>query len=119
MADQPEKPKYFWTESLAEPKYRDLVAAFLLVSFADLFATLRLLAMGAIREGNAVANWVLAQFGGIGFIIFKVLLVALVLIIAGYINTRRPGVARSVLWAGILITGVVLLRHIAIMLRWL
>jgi hypothetical protein len=116
MPDQHEKPKYFWSDDLAGPSFRDLVLAFVLISAGDLIATWRLLEMGAIREGNALANWVLHEHGGPGFIIFKLLLVALILGIAYYIHPRRPGSARAILWAGVLITGIVLLRHIAIML---
>jgi REP element-mobilizing transposase RayT len=111
-----EKPKYFWSDELAEPAVRDLMTAFILVSVADLFATMRLLAMGVISEGNALANWVLREFGNNGFILFKLLLIALILALAAVIHARRPAVGRAVLWTGILLTGVVLIRHIAIML---
>lgn len=111
-----EKPKYFWSDELAEPATRDLMTAFVLVSIADLFATMRLLAMGVIREGNVLADRVLRDFGDRGFILFKLLLITLILGLAAFIHSRRPSAGRAVLWAGILLTGVVLIRHIAIML---
>ena len=117
MPNQKVTPKYFWSDDLAGPAFRELVLAFLLVSVGDLVATWKLLEMGVIREGNALANWVLHEFGGLGFIVFKFLLVAAVLAIAGYVHARRPGTGRAILWTGLLVTSIVLLRHLAIMLR--
>ncbi|HOF87844.1 MAG TPA: DUF5658 family protein [Armatimonadota bacterium] len=116
MPDQGDTPKYFWSDDLAGPAFRALAAAFALVSAADLLATWTLLEMGVIREGNALANWMLREYGGPGLIAFKLLLVAIILGIAAYVHARRPGAGRTILWVGLLVTGAVLLRHIAILL---
>jgi hypothetical protein len=112
-----EQQRYFWTQDLAGPSQEELVAAFLIISLADLIATLRMMAAGFIREGNTLAAAIIHDYGILGMIVYKLVLMAIVVTIAAVLLPRRRSAARGILWTGIIITGIVLLRQLAIMLQ--
>src|SRR5215831_6550499 len=69
-----------------------------LLSLADLFLTLRLLAhSGAVYESNPLARWWLARHGWLGLACFKAATVLVVVGLAGAITRRRPRAGGRVL----------------------
>lgn len=105
--------QYFWVGWMAEQRFHTLLSAFLLLSLADLFATLRMLPFG-IREGNALAEMVLLRYGAIGFVVYKCLLVLLIVALARIIDRRERRLAVNLLWGGILVMGYVSLMHLSV-----
>lgn len=91
---------------------------YLIFSFADLYATMRLLPC-EIQEGNPLADWALQQYGAAGFAIYKLTIVLFVLGIVRIIERRKAHTAHMLLWAANLIMTYVALRHIAILALYL
>jgi len=110
----PQTDRYFWSGWFEGHSLALLFMTFILLSLADLAATLRLMLAGIIREGNALANSIWQSNGPFGFIAYKAALVLVVLSAIWFVHTRNPKLARTVLYGGILVMGVVALRHIAI-----
>lgn len=79
---------------------------FILANVLDIFCTYILLRYDAI-EANPFANYVLIQWGFWGMIGFKLLIVAMVCIIAQVIALKKLNTARVLLWAGTVIVGAV------------
>ena len=84
-------------------------------SIIDLYATMLLLQHNIIREGNAIADMVLHRYGFPGFIVMKIALILIVLFCSWMVARSNYRLGLGLLWAGILIMAVVILRHIAIM----
>ena len=84
-----------------------LTMAFLLANLLDIVMTWALLATGAFREANPLANFVLENWGMTGMIGFKLAFVAGVILIAQYIASQRLGTARGLLTVGTLMVGAV------------
>lgn len=88
--------------------YHLLFFAFL--SVCDLTLTWWLLTCHGdwVYESNPVANWFLTIFGWTGITVFKLVMVAVVLVCACRISRRRPRLAKRVLTGGCLVlAGVV------------
>ncbi len=81
---------------------------FVLANVLDVFMTYLLLTRGAI-EANPFANYVLERWGFHAMVWFKLIMVALVCIIAQLIATRRLGTARALLIFGTIIVGGVVI----------
>jgi hypothetical protein len=79
---------------------------FILANVLDVFLTYMLLVNGAI-EANPFANFVLERWGFHAMMIFKLLIVAVVCIIAQLIATRRIRTARFLLVFGTILVGLV------------
>lgn len=79
---------------------------FILANVLDIFCTYIMLRYDAI-EANPFANFVLIQWGFWGMISFKLLIVAMVCIIAQVIALKKLNTARVLLWVGTLIVGAV------------
>jgi hypothetical protein len=107
----PEHP--FWDGWFRGQSFGYLAVAFVLLSLADLLATVALLPQG-IREGNLLADTWLKGYGLAGFYVYKAALVIVVLLATGLLTRYRPRLAHGILWAGLLLTGLVVLRHLAI-----
>jgi hypothetical protein len=86
---------------------------FVLLSFVDLLATLRMMSVG-IREGNGLADIVYQAYGPVGMIVFKVILVAVVLLVTRVISKSNARLSHGVLWGGILVMTILTLLHLAI-----
>lgn len=114
MDSPPQPPRYFWSDWFSGQSLALLATVFIMLSVADLVATQRLLPVG-VKEGNALAALVLSHFGHVGFIVYKLALVAVVVLACVAIDRRDPGLARTILWGGILLMGVIALIHLAIM----
>jgi len=112
---QPKEQRYFWSGWFTGQSFLMLAVLYLILSFADLYATIRQLAFG-INEGNMLANWVLAHFGIPGFAVYKMLLVFFVLGVIKLIERRRMRVAHILLWAANITMAYVAILHIAIMI---
>ncbi len=104
--------RYFWSDWFTGHGYRTLSWLFVLLSAVDLYATVRLLTVGG-REGNALANGVLQQYGLPGFALYKIALVGVILLALYLVNQRNPRLAILVLWGANLLMTYIALWHIA------
>ncbi|MHB9025995.1 MAG: DUF5658 family protein [Armatimonadota bacterium] len=104
--------QYFWTGWLVDLPFRDLAGVFVLLSLADLAASLQLLRSGDIREGNELALTVLMLFGIRGLAVYKVFLVAVILVLCWLIDRKNHPLAQIVMWGAILLMGYIALRHL-------
>ena len=78
--------------------------------------TYRLLGLGAV-EANPLANYFIEKWDFNGAIFFKLTIVALVCVIAQLLALQRPRTARSVLIAGSIIVGLVVIYSIRLLLN--
>ncbi len=88
----------------------------MLVSILDIVATflaLRYSGEGRLRvnivESNPIAMWVLHHWGVTGMAVFKLLMTGIVVAIAVGIESRRPRLARALLWGGIIVVAAVVI----------
>ncbi len=95
-------------------KFESEISWFVLAATLDVvmtFLVLRFSAEGQTRstftESNPVARWVLSRWGIQGMVIFKLLMTALVVVIAEVVGTVRPQLARALLWGGTVVIGAV------------
>ena len=58
-------------------------------------------------ESNPLARWMINHYGIKGMVYYKFALVAFVVVLAQVIATRKPLVARGVLWFGTAVVGAV------------
>lgn len=93
-------------------QYETELSWFILVSVLDIvmtFLILRYSAEGRTRnamiEGNPVARWILHSYGVGGMAIFKLLVTAVVCVIAEIVGRHRPVVGRNLLRFGTLVVG--------------
>jgi hypothetical protein len=106
---------YFWDGWFSGQSFAALVGLFSLFSFVDLLATMRLVPLGVgVQEGNPLANYALDHYGAMGFILYKLMLVTLVIASCWLVHPRNARLANGVLWAGSLVMTAVALRHLAI-----
>jgi len=110
----PREKQYFWSGWLESHSLMLLITTFSLLSLADLLATIRLLYAEIITEGNALAEYMWLLYRPWGFIIYKVALVAFIIMSILLVYQRNARLARIVLYGAILLMGAVTLRHIAI-----
>ena len=89
---------------------------FILISVLDIFTTYVLLRFGAI-ESNPLANYVLQFWGFRGMIAFKLMIVAVVCIIAQLVATRKPPTARFLLVTGSVLTGAVVIYSVSLFIN--
>lgn len=113
--EQPLEKRYFWSGWFDGHSFSLLAMLFVLFSAIDLYATMLLLQHRIIREGNALADLVLQRYGFSGFIAMKIILVLVVITSAWLVTRSNLRLGLGLLWAGILVMAVVILRHIAIM----
>ncbi len=108
------KPRYFWhiPEGSSLPQ---LSLVFILLSITDLVATVHMMAAAGVKEGNALADGILKNFGTPGFIAYKLILVAFALAIIWYVYKYRPQLSLLVLWVAVLLMGFITLVHLALM----
>ena len=107
-----ESPRYFWTGWFIDLPFRDLAGVFVLLSLADLAASLQLLRSGDIREGNELALTVLMLFGIRGLAVYKAFLVVVILVLCWLIDRKNHPLAQLVMWGAIILMGYIALRHL-------
>lgn len=113
--------KYFWSGWFSGQSFATLAGVFVLLSFVDLLATLRMILVtsqvmsSAVREGNLLADTILREHGPPGFIVFKTAMVAVVIGAIWLVNRSNPRLAHAVLWGGNLVMAFVACYHVAIM----
>ena len=107
--------RYFWSDWFRGQSLGELCLLFVLLSLADLLATLKLMKNG-VSEGNPTARAMLEHFGIPGFIGYKIALVALLLVVVRIIWRDKPATGRVLLWTANLLMTVIALMHITIML---
>src|SRR5262245_26430187 len=85
------------------------IITLIVLSIFDVLVTYKLMSTSMqFYESNPVANWLFTRFDFAGMIMLKFGGVALAVIIAEYVEHRRPGVGKFILLFGIAITlGVV------------
>lgn len=104
------KTKINWFKAYAveTSRLQGWIIALLLVSIADLVMTYFLLSLNAsFYESNPIANWFFTHWNIAGMTFFKFAVVSFVIIIAEFVERRRPYCGRFVLIFGILVTGAV------------
>lgn len=83
----------------SQPLYPNLYVWFVLASAIDVFLTFVVLSLGG-REVNAIARWVLDEFGVLGMTIFKFAIVVLIILICQTIGRHRKRTGRRLAeWA--------------------
>ena len=110
--------RYFWSDWFRGHAYGILALTFVLLSVADLVASIRVLPLGSapldVREGNRLAHAIWVTHGAAGFITYKLALVLVVLVAVWLIDRRSPATSRGVLWGANVLMALVALRHLAI-----
>lgn len=115
LGQQSVNVRYFWSGWFTGYSFRQLALLYVVLSLADLYATLRLIPF-EIREGNALARHVLEQYDFPGFLAYKVALVAFVLLVVKIIDARDARRSEMVLWAANIAMAYVAILHITIMI---
>lgn len=80
---------------------------FVIVNLMDIVMTSLLLQTGQFFEANPIAEFVISEWGFVGLTAFKLIVVAMVLLIANIIAVRRIRTSRFLLHFGSLIVGIV------------
>ena len=103
-------------------KLESEISWFVLVSILDIVMTwlaLRFSAegrtTGTFIESNPVAQWVLTHWGIQGMALFKLMMTAVVVIIAEIVFRTRPQMARVLLWGGIAAVGSVVVYTVKLL----
>ncbi len=73
---------------------------FVTVNLLDLFITMLFIRYGG-AEANPAARWMLLSFGKTGFVAYKIVLMLLVIALCEVIGRKRRGMARALIWFGI------------------
>jgi DNA-directed RNA polymerase subunit RPC12/RpoP len=91
-----------WTGgAIEESQIQGLAVLLIVLSAADLLMTVTLLrASPRFIEGNPVANWFLARWNILGLVMFKFGILSGVTVLSEFIERRRPGWGRLVLFIG-------------------
>lgn len=103
-------PKTSWYRAYAmeNSRLQGWIVVLILVSMADLVMTYFLLSLDAnFYESNPIANWFFTKWNIAGMTFFKFAVVAFVIVIAEFVERRRPGYGKFVLLVGIVVTGYV------------
>jgi len=95
--DEARKPNVLLSRMQFPTEYGLFIAANLL----DVLLTMLFIRYGA-GEGNPAAKWIVLQFGKIGFVAFKLVLMFVVIILAEAVARKRRNLARLLIWFGIL-----------------
>ncbi|HEY3415295.1 MAG TPA: DUF5658 family protein [Armatimonadota bacterium] len=111
--DNRDPRRYFWTGWFIDQPYRVLAGVFVLLSLADLSATLHLLRSGAIQEGNALALTILRLYGPAGMAAYKVALVLVILTLGWLIDRKDHRLSQIVMWSASVLMGYIALRQLA------
>jgi hypothetical protein len=78
-----------------------VACAFVVLSFLDFFLTYSLLRAHAMfYESNPVAHWFFERWNVVGLIAFKFSIVGGAIVLSEFIERRRRGWGRLVLWIG-------------------
>lgn len=90
---------------------------FILVSVFDILMTHRVLQSGKFSESNPLARWFIDHWGYDGMIGFKMILVAVVVMLTQAIARHRPAVARGLLRLATAVTAVVVIYSLLLLLQ--
>ena len=107
---KPTRPKTSWYRAYAveNSRLQGWIVVLILVSIADLVMTYFLLSLNAnFYEANPVANWFFKNWNIAGMTFFKFAVVAIAIVIAEFVERRRPGAGKFVLLTGIVVTAYV------------
>ena len=115
----PKETRYFWTGWFTGQSFALLALLYVIFSFADLYATVRLIPFGDIREGNPLADWALKTHGTFGFAVYKLVIVLFLLGVIRLIEHRKVHTAHLLLWTANIVMAFVAIRHVAILAMYL
>lgn len=101
---------------MSQHSFGMLAAAFVVVSIADLVATLRAMEFsdGRVQEANGAAAAWMQQFGPVGMVAFKLLLMTGAVLLLWAVDSQNPKLARGVLWLAVVGMGFLTLWHLKI-----
>ena len=92
--------------------------AYIAMSILDIMMTWFLLAQQTVFvESNPLAAYFIDHWGPRGMVYFKMVMVAFVCLVVQIISRKRPIVARSILQAGTLIVGIVVIYSAMLYIR--
>jgi hypothetical protein len=87
--------------AVEESQIQGLAVLLIVLSAADLLMTVALLrASPRFFEGNPLANWFLARWNVLGLVMFKFGILGGVTIVSEFVERRRPGLGRFILFIG-------------------
>ena len=89
---------------------------FVIANLMDIVMTHLLLGTGHFIESNPIANYVLTEYGFAGVAAFKLIVVAMVMLIANIIAFRRIRTSRYLLHFGTLIVGGVVVYSYSLLM---
>ena len=89
---------------------------FVTVNLMDIFMTSMLLQTGAFYESNPIAGYVVGTWGLMGMAVFKLILVAFVLMICNIIAFKRLRTAKLLLQFGTAIVGSVVIYSLFLLM---
>ena len=96
-----------------------LITGFFLLSIFDLYMTLNhTVSAETSTESNPIAASVMAGYGDLGAIVFKLLLVSLVIVCVNKVLQHRPKLGRAVLVFGFTLMLCVAVYHIYLLGYW-
>ncbi len=105
----PRQPKPAnWKQLLGELPLQTETTTFILINVLDIFLTYLLLTLGA-SEVNPLANYFFQHFDFVGMIVFKLVIVAVVCLIAQVVALYKPRSAKFLLIFGNVMVGAVVL----------
>lgn len=105
---QPLHPEHWWHLFSRQLPLQNETTIFILINVFDIFMTYILLRFGAM-EANPIANYFFQLWNFPGMIAFKLVIVAIVCVIAQIVALKKPQSARFLLIVGTLLTGAVVI----------
>jgi hypothetical protein len=95
--------------------YQNTYVWFIFLSCLDIFLTWCILYRGVGFEANALAAWVIAHFGRVGMVLFKLGMVVLIILICETVGRRNRSVGHNLARAAIALTSVPLVIAVTIL----
>src|SRR5437016_4766895 len=94
--------------------YENTYVWFIFLSCLDIFLTWCVLYRGVGIEANALAAWVIAHFGRVGMVLFKLAMVIVVILVCEAVGRRNQAAGHKLAKAAVGLTGVPLVIAITI-----
>jgi hypothetical protein len=95
--------------------YENTYVWFVFLSCLDIFLTWCVLYRGVGVEANGVAAWVIARFGRVGMVLFKLALVVVVILVCEAVGRRNRSVGHKLARAAVGLTCVPLVIAVTIL----
>ena len=95
--------------------YENTYVWFIFLSCLDIFLTWCILYRGVGVEANALAAWVIARFGRVGMVLFKLGMVVLIILICEAVGRRNRSIGHKLAKTAVGLTGVPLVIAVTIL----